>query len=148
MTFKKNQLINGRYSVLKKVGQGSFGTVYQVQDQKGKRFCAMKTQKRKREGNQLKHEMSIVKEMGPDGFIEGIDYGELPGKPAIDFMVTQLLGPSLQTVLNLCENKFSLQCACLVTLQMLNVMEKMHTRGLIHRDLKPDNYMFGLRHET
>ena len=86
--------------------------------------------------------------MNCEGFIEAIDYGEMPGKPGIDFLITQLLGPSLQTVLTLCESKFSLHCACLVTMQMLNVMESMHNKGYIHRDLKPDNYMFGLRHET
>ncbi|GJZ65086.1 casein kinase 1-like protein [Tanacetum coccineum] len=51
-------------------------------------------------------------------------------------MVIDLLGLSLEDLFNYCNWKF--------TLKTINKVEYMHSRGFLHRDIKPDNFLMGL----
>jgi len=57
-----------------------------------------------------------------------------------DYMVMQLLGPSLSKLRRKCK-KFSLATTALLGKQMLNAIKDCHTiGGVIHRDIKPGNF--------
>eukprot|EP01017_Pseudomicrothorax_dubius_P045378 TRINITY_DN783_c0_g1_i6.p1 TRINITY_DN783_c0_g1~~TRINITY_DN783_c0_g1_i6.p1 ORF type:complete len:333 (+),score=76.02 TRINITY_DN783_c0_g1_i6:3-1001(+) len=58
-------------------------------------------------------------------------------------MVMDLLGPSLEDLFNFCGRKFSTKTALMLGIQMLARVEYLHNRRMLHRDLKPDNFVIG-----
>ena len=62
-------------------------------------------------------------------------------------MAMDLLGPSLAELFYFCDSKFSLKTTLMLGYQMMDRMQHIHSKGFIHRDIKPDNILMGV-HEN
>ena len=59
----------------------------------------------------------------------------------------ELLGESLEYNFNV-KKKFSVKTASMLGYQMLNILEFIHDRHIIHRDIKPDNFLMGIKQKN
>ena len=63
-------------------------------------------------------------------------------KGKYNILVMQLLDKSLEDIFNL-RKKFSFKTGAMLIYQMISVLQYIHQKHIIHRDIKPDNFVLG-----
>eukprot|EP00656_Telonema_subtile_P032726 TRINITY_DN3597_c0_g2_i1.p1 TRINITY_DN3597_c0_g2~~TRINITY_DN3597_c0_g2_i1.p1 ORF type:complete len:309 (-),score=40.49 TRINITY_DN3597_c0_g2_i1:255-1181(-) len=56
-------------------------------------------------------------------------------------MVMGLMGSSVSNMSDFCGRKFSLKTVCMIACETITILEGIHEKGYIHRDVKPGNVM-------
>ena len=137
-----NKMFLSKYIPIEKIGEGAFGSIYKAQG--GEELVAMKFEKRSNEYEYLEEEAIIMRYLkGPQ--IPSIKcYGK---NMDYNIMVMELLGESLEYNFNV-KKKFSVKTASMLGYQMLNILEFIHDRHIIHRDIKPDNFLMGIKQKN
>ena len=128
-----------KYKAVKRLGEGSFGKVYKA-EYNGEDY-AIKMEYKSKELGLLEIEATIISYLkGP--YIPYIKSYGYSGN--YNVLVMQLLGKSLEDLINN-YNKFSIKTTAILGYQMVNILQYIHDRHIIHRDIKPDNFVMGLK---
>lgn len=124
-----------------KIGNGAFGEIYLGKNIKTDKEIEIKLESRKSKHPQLLHEAKILKELqGEIGIPKIYYYNQVSD---YNYLVMELLGASLESLFNKCNRKFSLKTTLMIGLQILDRVELLHNHKIIHRDMKPDNFLIG-----
>lgn len=59
-----------------------------------------------------------------------------------------LMGPSLESLFQKNQGKFSLKTVLMLIDQMITRVQYLHSRNILHRDIKPDNLCLGLYRDS
>merc|ERR1719343_615965 len=59
-------------------------------------------------------------------------------------MVMELLGNSLEDCVEACNGQLTAGTSALVAEQVVHRLEYLHSKCIVHRDIKPDNFMLGV----
>jgi len=143
---RQGAVVAGRYQLVKKAGSGSFGDVYQGLDLLLNRHVAIKLESPTIRNSQLGHEAETYQELHREGTLRGFPRLHWLGQEWNQLvMVSDLLGPSLEDLLLHCGGRLSMPTVLLVADQMISRLESMHKRGILHRDIKPQNFLMGVK---
>jgi serine/threonine protein kinase len=137
-------LINNKYLKINKIGEGSFGSIYKCQNTRTKELVAIKVEPIKNDTKLLKNESIIYQYLNN---CLGIPTVKWFGKDNTNYyMVINLLGESLQNLIEK-KNTFSLKLTLQIGIKIIMLLKTIHDKGLVHRDVKPDNFLFGLNND-
>ena len=135
-----NQIIFNKYKIIKRLGRGSFGNIFLVEYQN--KLYAMKLENTKKGYYILDKEVYLMIHLyGPR-----IPYVKSFGQCGYyNVLVMELLGKSLEDIKSILPSKkMTIPCICKLSYQMLQILEHIHKRSFIHRDVKPENFIMGL----
>ncbi len=149
-----NDEIHNRYVIEKVIGNGMFGNVYKARCKKKDIYYAVKTESADSPYNTLTHECSVLKYLY-DNRCRSIPSISWYGAHKATFcLVTPLYDVTLTDYLQ--HRKPPRESLRRLFPKMLNLMETIHKLHVLHRDIKPDNFMvknnelflidFGLSH--
>lgn len=146
------------YQVGKKIGEGSFGVVFEGTNMLNNQTVAIKFEPRKSDAPQLRDEWRSYRMLaGSRAYFPGFfsDFADIcaAGIPQVyhfgaeglhNVLVIDLFGPNLEDLFDMCGRRFSLKTVCLAARQMITRVQTIHEKNLIYRDIKPDNFLIGL----
>lgn len=137
-------LVNKKYTLLEKIGEGSFGFVYRGQNIRTMEYVAIKIEPIKNQTKLLKNESLIYHYLNNN---LGIPTVKWFGKDEHNYyMVINLLGKSLQQIKDNV-GIFSLQLILKIGIIILELLKTIHEKGFVHRDIKPENFLLGIKKE-
>ncbi|GAM82843.1 hypothetical protein ANO11243_008290 [Dothideomycetidae sp. 11243] len=141
MASSSSNVVGVHYRVGKKIGEGSFGVIFEGTNLLNNTQVAIKFEPRKSDAPQLRDEYRSYKILVGCPGIPNVYYFGQEGLHNI--LVIDLLGPSLEDLFDHCNRRFSIKTVVMVAKQMLSRVQTIHEKNLIYRDIKPDNFLIG-----
>jgi eukaryotic-like serine/threonine-protein kinase len=148
------RMIGRRYQIVRELGAGNMGTVYEAVDRLSGQYVAVKQVKvdagrleygsRTSDGSALEltlaQEFRILASLRHPNIISVIDYGfDSDGRARQPYITMELL-QNAESFLEYGE-RLSHDGRVDLLLQMLQALAYLHRRGILHRDIKPKNVM-------
>lgn len=136
------QVLSGRYRILRKIGEGGMGIVYEaehivIEKRVGLKVLREDFSSRPDVVERFRQEAKSASKIGHEHIIDISDFGETP-QGASFFVMELLQGRDLAEEL---EKLGTLSARRTVTLmlQCARALEAAHNKGIVHRDMKPEN---------
>jgi tetratricopeptide (TPR) repeat protein len=142
--FHEGDVLGGRYEILKMLGMGGMGAVYEARDMEVERIVALKVIRPDLAGNpailaRFKQELVLARQVTHKNIVRIFDlHSEADGAKYITMEF--IAGEDLRTMLTRL-GKLPPEEAVDVMLQVCAGLNAAHAEGVIHRDLKPSNIM-------
>ncbi|CAN6693507.1 unnamed protein product [Malus baccata var. baccata] len=140
------------YKVERKLGKGGFGQVFVGRrvtggvdrlSGAGAIEVALKFEHRNSKGCTYgpPYEWQVYNTLGGSHGVPKVHYKGKQGDYYV--MVMDMLGPSLWDVWNSSGQIMSAEMVACIAVESLSILEKMHSRGYVHGDVKPENFLLG-----
>jgi serine/threonine-protein kinase len=132
-------LIDRRYRVLKRLGDGGMGIVYKVEHTYLNKLFALKVMRPTKDEvdrKRFEQEARLASSIRHPNVVEISDFGVLPtDQPyfVMEFLRGHTVGDAIM------EDQLDSLLTCLIGAQIASGLQAVHKQQVVHRDLKPDN---------
>ena len=141
----KNRLFFNKYLITKLLCETLNSEIYKGININNNENVAMKFEKRASGFNLLESEAYFLINLKGFGIPKIITYGK-SGK--YNILIEELLGPSIKFLWELKRNRSEkelLKDICMLSIQGIDRLEYIHSKNIIHRDIKHDNFLIGIK---
>eukprot|EP00002_Diphylleia_rotans_P001675 TRINITY_DN1093_c0_g3_i1.p1 TRINITY_DN1093_c0_g3~~TRINITY_DN1093_c0_g3_i1.p1 ORF type:complete len:597 (-),score=113.47 TRINITY_DN1093_c0_g3_i1:616-2406(-) len=128
------------------LGKGSFGEVRSAERVSDGLGVAVKLQEAtdaegRATSSHLNNEHAVMSALAQcQGFPKAFALGSTQNHY---YLVMSRLGPSLHEVHEKCGNRFSIKSITMLALRSISRLESLHSKGFVHCDIKPENFLMG-----
>ncbi len=141
-------VLNGRYRVIGRLGEGGMGLVYEAEHIVLEKRVAVKvlrdeSSSRPEIVERFRREARSATRIGHAHIVDIFDFGETPGGQSY-FVMEKLDGEDLADVLAR-EGSIAPVRAVHIALQCARALGAAHAKGIVHRDMKPENIFLTTR---
>ncbi|CAI0409042.1 unnamed protein product [Linum tenue] len=134
------------YRIDRKLGKGGFGQVFvgrRIGAGPGAVEVALKFEHRSSKGCNYgpPYEWQVYNALGGSHGVPRVHFKGRQGDYYV--MVMDMLGPSLWDVWNNNSQTMSIEMVACIAIEAISILEKVHSRGYVHGDVKPENFLLG-----
>lgn len=142
MALQPGEIVDGKYRIVRPIGQGGMGLVYEGENVRIKRRVAIKVlhaavAAKEDVVQRFEREAQAAGRIGSAHIVEVLDLGSLPSGER--FIVMEYLDGEDVTARILRLQRLTADQAAPILIQALEGLAAAHAAGIIHRDIKPDN---------
>lgn len=142
MSFQPGDTIEGKYRILRLLGEGGMGAVYEGENVRIHRKVAIKVlhaavAAKADVVQRFEREAQAAGRIGSEHIVEVLDLGTLPEGDrymVMEYLEGESLGERIKR-----KKRLTPQEVGTLLHQLLEGLQAAHTAGIIHRDIKPDN---------
>ena len=146
---EKNQLfkkiIFQKYKLIKLLSNESNNFVFEGQNIIDKTKVAIKLENKVTGNNTLTNECYLLLDLKGYGIPEILSFGH-SGK--YNVLIEELLGKSLQELYELNDNEIPLKDICMISIQIIERLQYIHSKYIIHRNINPNNFLIGKKNSS
>ncbi|TCD63905.1 hypothetical protein EIP91_004784 [Steccherinum ochraceum] len=131
------------YQIETLLAEGTYTSVWDARQMHTGKLVALKYQPVESSNpNQVAYEAAVYAQLEGVRGVVPIRWSGTDGEASV--LVMDRLGPTLGDLRRVCRGAFSLKTVLMIAEQMITTIEGVHARGIVYRDIKPDNFATGL----
>jgi serine/threonine-protein kinase len=142
-----SEALGGRYAIEREVGRGGMATVYLARDIRDGQQVAIKVMHRSLVSalgtERFRREMGIAVALDHPGIVPLWDSGDAAG--VMYYVMPYVEGESLYHLLKQ-QGRLPIEQAVQITRDVADALGYAHSRGVLHRDVKPENILLAGGH--
>ena len=144
MPLKIGTLVEGRYRITSRIGHGGMAEVYEASDIINRKIVALKliredVMKNPINMRRFENEATIAASLNHQNIVKVFNHGMVDGRP---YIVNEYIkGQTLKDTLDF-RSPLPISEAIDIMLQLTSALAYAHSKGIIHRDIKPNNIYY------
>lgn len=143
LKYASNTKVKDYYAFVKALGEGHFGKVLLAKDRRTREKFAVKVMKKDttefRSQTLIRRELQILRLVNHQNVVRLHDLFDSDEK--LYFVLEYMQGGALFDVLSAEDNHFSEERASCILKDVLQGLSYLHSKGIVHRDVKPENIL-------